>query len=497
MFFKVDLLSPCILFRLVWLIVRMAEEEEYKAEALSLKEQGDEAFRKGDVQLAIRFFSQSIDIDPDNHITYSNRSAAYMKSDSKSKALHDAEKVVQLAPSWAKGYNRLGVAQQSLKRYDAAIDSFKKGLELDPNNKPLWDALKACQEAYEADKRERFRAAAIEREEEEKRQRLRDEVRSQMMKDKVEAESQQEEDILEGFFSEVGVPKGDEPQLEQKKNDTADNEDDALASFLLEVNQPKSAPTRTAVESSSKEETDQHSEEKDDKQLTEKYVQQDLGNGRSQVERLMAPHYKWRNLNPYFVLQLDIDATVEDIKFRYKKLSLKIHPDRLRDVENAREAFEQVKEAYNRLLDEDQRRTLTMHIENVTSDLKKDRKKLLAKGLKEADLKPYDEERQIRLMKHFADLEQMKILSEKNRRAYSAREKQQEEEEEVKAQKVQTFENDWSEVDRREKRVGNWRNFQHQEPAAKRVKAVNYKEEEREEAKHGVVKMEEWRKNWK
>jgi hypothetical protein len=29
------------------------------------------------------------------------------------------------------------------------------------------------------------------------------------------------------------------------------------------------------------------------------------------------------------------------------------------------------------------------------------------------------------------------------------------------------------------------------------VKAVNYKEEEREESKHGVVKMEEWRKNWK
>lgn len=477
----------------------MAEEEEYKAEALSLKEQGDDAFRKGDVQLAIRFFSQSIDIDPDNHITYSNRSAAYMKADSKSKALHDAEKVVQLAPTWAKGYNRLGVAQQSLKRYDAAIDSFKKGLELDPNNKPLWDALKACQDAYDADKKERFRAAAIEREEEEKRQRLRDEIRSQMMKDKAEAESQQkEEDILEGFFSEVGVPKEGETQSEPMNTAAAaDNDDDALASFLLEVNQPKPVASRAVDDSAAKDESGQNPEEKDDKQLTEKYVKQDLGNGRSQVKRLMAPHYKWRNLNPYYVLQLDVDATVEDIKFRYKKLSLKIHPDRLRDVDNAREAFEQVKEAYNRLLDEDQRRTLMMHIENVTSDLKKDRKKLLAKGLKESELKPYDEERQIRLMKHFADLEQMKILSEKNRRAYSAREKQQEEEEEAKAQKAQTFENDWSEVDRREKRVGNWRDFQHHEPAAKRVKAMNYKEEEREETKHGVVKMEEWRKNWK
>lgn len=50
-----------------------------------------------------------------------------MKADSKSKALKDAEKCVELAPTWSKGYSRLGAAQQSLKRFDAAIDNFKKG----------------------------------------------------------------------------------------------------------------------------------------------------------------------------------------------------------------------------------------------------------------------------------------------------------------------------------------------------------------------------------
>jgi preprotein translocase subunit Sec63 len=39
---------------------------------------------------------------------------------------------------------------------------------------------------------------------------------------------------------------------------------------------------------------------------------------------------------------LDVDATEEDIKYRYKKLSLKVHPDRMRHVEKAREAFEEV-----------------------------------------------------------------------------------------------------------------------------------------------------------
>ena len=50
-----------------------------------------------------------------------------MKADSKSKALKDAEKCVELAPTWSKGFSRLGAAQQSLKRFDAAIDNFKKG----------------------------------------------------------------------------------------------------------------------------------------------------------------------------------------------------------------------------------------------------------------------------------------------------------------------------------------------------------------------------------
>jgi DnaJ-class molecular chaperone len=82
--------------------------------------------------------------------------------------------------------------------------------------------------------------------------------------------------------------------------------------------------------------------QKDETLLTEKYVNQELENGREQVDRLTASNYKWKNLNPYYVLQLDIDATEEDIRYRYKKLSTKVHPDKLRDIELAREAFEEV-----------------------------------------------------------------------------------------------------------------------------------------------------------
>ena len=51
-----------------------------------------------------------------------------MKADSISKALRDAEKCLELSPMWVKGYSRLGAAQLSLNRFDAAMSTFRRGL---------------------------------------------------------------------------------------------------------------------------------------------------------------------------------------------------------------------------------------------------------------------------------------------------------------------------------------------------------------------------------
>ena len=50
--------------------------------------------------------------------------------------------------------------------------------------------------------------------------------------------------------------------------------------------------------------------------LTQKYTNQDLGTGKEQYERLTQPNYVWKNQNPYVVMQLGIDATEEDVKYR-------------------------------------------------------------------------------------------------------------------------------------------------------------------------------------
>jgi hypothetical protein len=51
-------------------------------------------------------------------------------------------------------------------------------------------------------------------------------------------------------------------------------------------------------------------------------------------------------------------------------------------------------------------------------------------------------------MKHFADMEQMKRLSEKNKRVYTAREREQELAEEERHKRFEDFDKQWGEENR-------------------------------------------------
>lgn len=73
---------------------------------------------------------------------YSNRSAAYAKSNKYDLALKDAEKTIEIKPDWSKGYSRKGSALSYLGKYDEAIETYEKGLMIDPTNSQLQDGLR-------------------------------------------------------------------------------------------------------------------------------------------------------------------------------------------------------------------------------------------------------------------------------------------------------------------------------------------------------------------
>jgi stress-induced-phosphoprotein 1 len=113
------------------------------------KEKGNQAVKSKQYDEAISHYTEAIKLDPTNHVYYSNRSSVYAAKKDFVNALKDGEKAVEINSTWSKGYLRKGIAQFYLGKYEAAINTFNKGLELGPDNaqlkKYLTDAKKGLE----------------------------------------------------------------------------------------------------------------------------------------------------------------------------------------------------------------------------------------------------------------------------------------------------------------------------------------------------------------
>lgn len=101
------------------------------SDANALKDQGNKAFAAKDWDKAIDLFSQAIAIDPQNHVLWSNRSAAKAGKKDWTGALTDAEECVKLNPSWSKGYARKGAALHGARKFEEAIATYEEGLKVE------------------------------------------------------------------------------------------------------------------------------------------------------------------------------------------------------------------------------------------------------------------------------------------------------------------------------------------------------------------------------
>ena len=70
--------------------------------AVQAKNRGNEAFSKGNYQEAIKHFTDAVNLDPNNHVLYSNRSASFASLQNYKEALVDADKTINLKPDWSK-----------------------------------------------------------------------------------------------------------------------------------------------------------------------------------------------------------------------------------------------------------------------------------------------------------------------------------------------------------------------------------------------------------
>ncbi|KAI9889062.1 MAG: Hsp90 cochaperone [Vezdaea aestivalis] len=117
----------------------------------ALKAEGNKAFVAKDYPEAIDKFSKAIELDPTNHVLYSNRSACYASLKDFPKASDDAVKTTELKPEWSKGWGRKGAALHGLRDLEGSKAAYEKALELDSSNAQAKSGLSAVERALESE----------------------------------------------------------------------------------------------------------------------------------------------------------------------------------------------------------------------------------------------------------------------------------------------------------------------------------------------------------
>jgi len=108
----------------------MQTSEEYKAE-------GNRAFRGAEYTAAVRYFTESLRLNPNDPLVLGNRAAAFDKLGQHERAVTDAHAALQLDPTYLKGYFRLATAMLALRRPREAYEATQRGLAIQRNNSQL------------------------------------------------------------------------------------------------------------------------------------------------------------------------------------------------------------------------------------------------------------------------------------------------------------------------------------------------------------------------
>lgn len=117
--------------------INFVPTEEAKRKAEEYKNLGNAAMQQDKPDVAILQYSKAIDCDNSNPVYYCNRAASHNKLKNNKLALRDCQVAIKIDPSYAKAYGRMGLAYTQMNNFQAALESYVKAAELDPDD-PLY-----------------------------------------------------------------------------------------------------------------------------------------------------------------------------------------------------------------------------------------------------------------------------------------------------------------------------------------------------------------------
>ncbi|XP_038065906.1 tetratricopeptide repeat protein 12-like isoform X1 [Patiria miniata] len=116
---------------------RAEKRKKRKAVATVLKDQGNQAFQKGDFTRAVELYTQGLERLKDLVVLYTNRAQAYNKLEKFTEAMEDCRTALQLEANNVKALVHLGKAQQGLKDYQAAATTYQEILKIDEKHEKM------------------------------------------------------------------------------------------------------------------------------------------------------------------------------------------------------------------------------------------------------------------------------------------------------------------------------------------------------------------------
>jgi len=133
-------------------------------EASSKKDNGNQCFNKGQYDLAIDYYTQAMELDPDNVIYPANRAMAYLCNKRYLKAAEDCTKAISLDKTYIKAYIRRGVARRNLGHLLLAKQDLEIALKLEPKNTQAQKELTEVTLLLKEEEKKKVRIAEVEQE---------------------------------------------------------------------------------------------------------------------------------------------------------------------------------------------------------------------------------------------------------------------------------------------------------------------------------------------
>ena len=228
-----------------------------------------------------------------------------------------------------------------------------------------------------------------------------------------------------------------------------------------------------------------------------------------QLQRLLGATF----VNPYDILEVGAEASEEEVKKKYRMLSILVHPDKCRH-EKAADAFHLLEQAYKQLMDPEKRRIYQRVMreakERVEYERKKENARRQALGQDPLPAETFNVEVQNMCKKLFEEIEERKQHFERLDSAYKRKKRTEAEKTKVQEEILKEDLKAWEE--NREKRVESWRNFSDKKQRIEKkkkthfgIKAPPVKQEERPEYARVQVDLDgkplgiqdEYKKQWR